>query len=403
MKLADRLLQQEKAGFSVIQPRCPYVGTCGGCTLQDLSYADQLALKRQRLLKLLGELDPSLTIDIVGLEDPWRYRNKAELTFGEHNGQLLLGYHAARSFWRIVDIDDCVLLPEAMSRVASTVRRLAQEAGQPAYNPKSHRGFFRYLIIRASHATGKLLACVMTTDGERRLLESLAEALTSAHPELMSVYWGVNRKVADVAIPDELMLLRGEPYLDDRIGPFALKLHPMNFLQPNPVMAQRMYDTLMSWLSGSPSQNVWDVYCGLGVVAFYLSSRFQTVYGIDSDTGNLEMGRLNAQANGLRNIQFHAGKAEDLLANKRFWLLEAKPEAVVVDPPRAGLHPKVIAALLAARPRQIAYVSCSPQALVRDLRELCSGFPRYRLCQATAFDMFPHTTHVEVLALLERA
>ena len=156
-------------------------------------------------------------------------------------------------------------------------------------------------------------------------------------------------------------------------------------------------------LSSAPSQNAWDVYCGIGVVAFYLSSRFQTVYGIDIDAGNLEMGRLNAATNGIANVQFYTGKAEDVLSDKRFWLLEAKPEVVVVDPPRAGLHAKVIATLLAARPKQIAYISCNAQALVHDLKELCNGFPRYRLRQAQAFDMFPHTAHVEVLALLERA
>ena len=460
---ADRLLLQEKEAFAKIQAPCPYFGTCGGCRLQDLAYADQLALKKQRLLRSLGTLDPTLTMEIVGLDDPWRYRNKAELTFSESrppasspqpatssasldttrdaslpraegrarhevseveraaqagiptSGQtgggtpaqgahrVTLGYHAARSFWRIVDLEDCLLLPESMSRILRDARALAQQTGQPSYNPRAHQGFFRHLLIRASHATQRLLVCLITTPGDRALIERFAEELTARHPAITSFYWGVNSKVADVAIPDELVLMRGAPYLEDRIGPFRLKLHPMNFLQPNPVQAERMYARLCAWVSHAPDGVAWDLYCGIGLVGFYLSSHYRTVYGIDMDARNLEMARLNATENAIRNVQFHAGRVEDLLANKRFWLVEARPQLIVVDPPRSGLHPRVIASLLAARPQQIIYLSCNTQALARDLQQLVSGFPRYRLARSIAFDLFPHTDHLEVLTLLERA
>lgn len=400
---ANRLLLQEKAVFTKVEAPCPYFGTCGGCSLQDLAYPDQLVLKKQRLLRVLGALDPTLTVEMVGLEDPWRYRNKAELTFGESHGRLTLGYHAARSFWRIVDIEDCLLLPEPMSQLLRDARALAQQTNQSAYNPRTHEGFFRYLVIRASHATGKLLVCLMTTQGPRRLIEELADALMARHPAIVSFYWGVNMKVADVAIPDELFLIRGRPYLDDRIGPFTIKLHPLNFLQPTPVQAERMYAQLSEWISHVPNGMAWDLYCGIGLIAFYLASKFHTVYGIDIDARNLEMARLNASENAIPNVQFHLGRAEELLSNKRFWLMEAKPEAVVVDPPRSGLHSRVTSSLLAARPKQLVYLSCNVQALVRDLAPLLAGFPRYRLCQTVAFDLFPHTNHLEVLTLLERA
>ena len=400
---ADRALLQEKEPFARITAPCPYFGTCGGCSLQDLAYPDQLALKKQRLLRVLGALDPTLSLEVVGLDDPWRYRNKAELTFSDADGHVTLGYHAARSFWRIVDLEDCLLLPEPMSRLLRDVRTFAQRTTQPAYNPRRHTGFFRYLVIRASHATGQLLVCLVTTPGDRRLIEELAEQLIARHPAVVSVYWGVNAKVADVAMPDELFLIRGRPYLEDRIGPFVIKLHPFNFLQPTPVQAERMYDRLGELASHAPSGIAWDLYCGIGLVAFYLASRYRTVYGIDLDARNLDMARLNAQENLIQNVEFHLGRAEDVLANKRFWLLEARPDLVVVDPPRSGVHPRVIASLLAARPKQIIYLSCNAQALVRDLALLVSGFPRYRLCQTVAFDLFPHTNHLEILTLLERA
>ena len=404
MKTADRLLRQEKDAFAKIAAPCPYFGTCGGCTLQDLSYADQLALKTQRLTRILGALDPTLTVEVVPLDDPWRYRNKAELTFAEGAppNRTALGYHAARSFWRIVDLEDCLLLPEAMGRILCDVRSLANAAGQSAYNPRTHQGFFRYLLIRASHATGQLLVCLMTTSGERSLIEPVADELLRRHPAITSFYWGVSTKVADVAIPDALSLIRGAAYLEDRIGPFALQLHPLNFLQPTPVQAEKMYATLSRWIGSHPDGTAWDVYCGIGLVGFYLASKFRTVYGIDVEPRNLEMARLNAQANRIDNIQFHVGRAEELFDNKRFWLGEAKPDVVVVDPPRSGLHGRVVASLLAARPQQIVGLSCNTQTLARDLQLLCSGFPRYRIAQVKAFDLFPQTNHLEVLTLLER-
>ncbi len=337
-------------------------------------------------------------MELIPLPDPWRYRNKTELTFGGGG----LGYHAARSFWRIVDLEDCLLLPEAVSRLSRDVRALTQRTGQTSYNPRTHQGFFRHLVIRHSRATGKLLVCLMTTQGDRPLVETMAEELMRRHPSVSSVYWGINTRVADVAIPDELFLIRGNPYLEDRMGPFTIHLHPLAFLQPTTEQAEKMYERVSGWVSTSLQVSAWDVYCGMGLFAFYLSSKFRTVYAIDAEERNLEMARLNARMNGITNVQFHLGKAEEVLLNKRFWLGEAQPEVVVVDPPRSGLHPRVMAALLAARPRQLICVSCNAQTLVRDLQWLMSGFPRYRLCEIVAFDLFPHTHHVEVLALLER-
>ena len=400
-------LLQDKRAFQKVAPPCGYFGTCGGCSLQDVAYADQLTLKRQRLLRCLRELDPSVDVDIVGADDPWRYRNKAELSFGQlgrsgADGVMLLGYHAAGSFWKVVDLNDCLLLPKPMVALARDVWGLANTTGLPAYQPRTRQGFFRHLVVRFSQAAGKALICVVTTRGERGVIERLAGALMARHPELAGVYWGVNEKPSDIAAPDELVLIQGEPYLQDRIGPFTVQCHPFTFVQPSPVQAERLYATLREWVSPSPEGIAWDLYCGVGVVGLYLASKFRTVYGIDIDPRNMEMARANAAANGIANMQFQTGPAEDLLQNKRFWLQDAKPDVVVVDPPRSGLHERVIASLLAARPKELAYISCNAQAMVQDLKRLRTGFPRYRIRAVRAFDLFPHTPHLEVLAVLER-
>ncbi len=459
---AQALLVQEKSGYKRVEAPCPYFGVCGGCALQDLSYEDQLALKRERIQQAFAPLGQVPPVDLCGLEDPWRYRNKAELTFGGGNGELTLGYHAARSFWRVVDLEDCLLLPEPVTRVARDVRTFAAKTRLPAYDPKTHQGFFRYLLIRSSQATGQILACLITASGPadgapraaysaeaaasaakagspwspaprpgggdipisrsggppippgvrdgtassgigvRELMEGFADELMAAHPSVSSVYWGITNRVADVALPEELILLRGTAYLEDQLGPFRLKLHPLSFLQPNSVQADRIYVHLARAIGDVPDGVAWDLYCGVGLVSFYLSAHVRKIYGIDSEPHHLELAAQNAALNGLRNIEFRVGRVETLLMDRRFWLQEAKPDLVVVDPPRAGLHPQALSSLLAARPLRIAYLSCNVRSLVRDLQGLLSSFPRYRLAGVQAFDMFPQTNHVEILTLLER-
>ena len=200
MRAAPRSAEQDTGAFSRIAAPCGYFGACGGCAIQNLAYADQLTLKRQRLERAFAALGPGPSLTLVGLEDPWRYRNKAEFTFGELNGALTLGYHAARSFSRIVDLEDCLLLPAAATALAREVRRLAAETGLPAYHPRTHQGFFRYLLVRTSHASGRVLLCLMTTPGHRPAIERIAAEMLT-HPELASVYWGTTSRLADVAIP----------------------------------------------------------------------------------------------------------------------------------------------------------------------------------------------------------
>ena len=401
MRTAPLAAEQDKASFARIAAPCGYFGTCGGCALQDLAYDDQLLLKRRRLERALATLGSVPPLSLVGLDEPWRYRNKAEFTFGESAGRLTLGYHAAHSFSRIVDLEDCLLLPAPATALARDALRLAAETGLPAYHPRTHQGFFRYLLVRASHATGRVLLCLMTTPGHRPEVERIAAALL-ARAGVASVYWGTTSRLADVAIPEELVLLGGEPLLEDRLGPFRLRVHPMSFLQPSSVQADRIYTAIAQAIGADAPKVVWDLYCGIGLVSFYLATHAGKVYGIDVEPHHLELAQANARLNGLDNLEFRAGQVEALLRDRRFWLQEAKPDAIVVDPPRAGLHPQALASILAARPPRIAYLSCNAQSLVRDLQGMCSGFPRYRIATIQSFDMFPQTNHVETLVVLER-
>jgi 23S rRNA (uracil1939-C5)-methyltransferase len=395
-------LTHAKASYPRVEPPCPYFGVCGGCSLQDLAYEDQLRLKRDRIERAFAGWPDLPSLEIVGLDEPWRYRNKAEFTFGQAEGRLTLGYHAAGSFSRIVDLDDCLLMPAVTGRLLRDVCALAEATGFPAYQSRTHQGFFRYLLVRVSHATGAPLLCLITAPGPRDAVEGIVREMVVRHPELSGVYWGVTARRADVAIPEELTLLYGSAYLEERIGPFWLTVHPLSFLQPTSVQADRMYRRLAEALGASPVERAWDLYCGIGVVGFYLSRGARRVYGIDVVPQHLELARRNAERNGIGNIEFHAGRVEEVLGDRRFWLTEAKPDLVVVDPPRAGLHPRALSSVLAARPQRVAYLSCNVQSLRRDLQGLTASFPRYHLTGLAAFDLFPHTDHVEVLAWLQR-
>ena len=399
---AQHVLIHEKQPYARITPPCPYFGTCGGCSLQDLGYADQLALKQERLRRAFEPFAVTSPIELIGMDDPWRYRNKAELTFGESDGQIVLGYHVAGSFQRLVDLDDCLLLPEAVTRMLGDVRHLAAETGLRAYHPKSHRGFFRYLVVRSSRRTGQVLVCLVTAPGSREPIESLARELVKRHPVISSFYWGVSARLADAALPEELHLIQGAPCLEDQVGSFRVELHPLSFLQPNTPQAEHMYEVLCRSLPDGAHRLAWDLYCGVGLVAFHLSTRYERVYGIELEPGSIELAHRCAALNGLSNIEFRQGRVEVLLDDRRFWLQEAKPDVIVADPPRAGLHPRALASIVSARPQAIAYLSCNVQSLIRDLSQLRCGFPRYRITSVQAFDMFPQTHHIEVLTLLER-
>lgn len=396
--------------FERITPRCPLFGVCGGCSLQDLAYADQLLLKKQRIERFLAQTGMPGEVGITGLEEPWRYRNKAEFTFGEDNGRLTLGFHAARSFSRIVDLDDCFLLPQPLLKILRDLKHFAQASGFPAYNLRTHQGFFRYAILRQSFATGKIQLCLLTSSvcGEKtieqlgKVVEGFFERLARDNPSFCSGYWGLTDKSADIAVPDTLAHLYGEAFLKETIGPFAVELHPLTFLQSSTVQAQRLYEAIARGIEAEYSA-AWDLYCGIGFISFYLSRRVKRVYGIEQSASSIALAREHARRNGINNAVFHEGPVETVLRNRRFWLKEARPGVVVVDPPRMGLNPAVISSVVCARPAQIGYVSCNVQSLVRDLKLLLSSFPRYRVALVEAFDMFPQTDHVETLVWLKRA
>lgn len=402
MSSTTQFLEREKSSYERVEPRCQYFGTCGGCSLQDLAYSDQLAVKQRRLESAFAALGTVPPFELVGMDDPWRYRNKAEFTFSGVDGQLALGYHAAGSFWRVVDLEDCLLLPVRVLPILRDLLALLRATRLPAYHPRTHQGVLRHVVVRISAATEDVALCLVTAPAIREVIERVADQLLPQHPQVTGFLWGVTNRLADVAQPESLEVIRGRAVVREHIGPFRLTLEPRSFLQPSSAQADRLYRALCEAIGTDERAIMWDLYCGVGTIALYLSRQSATVYAIDSEPRHGELAEQNANDNGATNIQVRIGRVEALLMDRRFWLGEAKPEVIVVDPPRAGMQTQALSSILAARPRTLAYISCNAQSLVRDLAVLQSSFPRYRLRHVAAFDMFPQTNHVETLAILQR-
>jgi len=228
----------------------------------------------------------------------------------------------------------------------------------------------------------------------------LAASLSQTHPDVTSFYWGVSAKLADIAVPDELVLLAGQPYLRERVGPFDVDLHPLSFFQPNLAQAERIYETLEAWVRARGVRSAWDLYAGMGLIAFYLSRVASAVLCVESEPQNVQLLQHNAALNRLQGLTCRADRTEEYLRYLGSTL--PTPDCIVVDPPRSGLHKHVIRALAQHATPCLIYLSCNPTALVADLQALRSLVPSYRLTAAQAFDMFPHTAHLETLVCLER-
>jgi len=405
-EIEAKILKIESPSPNRIQPRCQHFGPCGGCDFQQVSYPAQVEWKLNALKKVLqreGGLKELPSIQVWPMDDPWGYRSKMEFSFGQEGDRVTLGLHQRGSFHRIVDIAPCHIAPPAVSELLMAIKKVANQFPLQSYNPKFHQGFWRYAVIRSSGSRQELMLMLVTNEGSREPIDAMAAQLSAAVPGLKSFYWGVSTKVSDVAQPDRMELISGAEALEDAIGPVRFQVRPTNFVQPNQVLVSTIYDAIRSAAAFTGGEVVYDLYCGIGLIALSLAGQAKTVYGVESEQENVDSAQRNADLNGITNTLFLCGKVEDLLRGRALFKAGPKPDLIVVDPPRAGLHKEVYAPLLEAKSPTIAYLSCNPLSMAKDLKVLLERDPHYRLIALQMFDFFPHTAHVEVLAILRRA
>jgi 23S rRNA (uracil1939-C5)-methyltransferase len=385
-----------------VEPACVHFGTCGGCRLQHLAYPAQARAKESQLgetLAHVGGLTGLAVREVVKARDAWRYRNKMDFTFGtDREGALFLGLHRRGRFDRIVDVEHCWLVDERVSALLARVREWARENSLAPYDPRRATGLLRYLVVRLSRGTGDVLVDLVTTSVEPPESAAFVQTVRSVFAEATVVHT-THRGRATAYVVETQQTLAGTGVIEELIGDVRFGVSAQTFFQTNTVMAERLFEVAAEAAGLKAQDRLLDLYCGTGAIGLTLAGRVASVTGLESNEAAVEDARRNAASNGIDGARFVVAAAEEGLADV---MAEQGPfDVVIVDPPRAGLHPKALAALAAQGPDRMAYVSCNPATLARDLAGLAEG--GYRSLWVRPVDMFPHTPHIEAVASVVRA
>ena len=408
-----------------VPPKCPWSRQCGGCQIQPMAYEKQLEFKAQKVknnLVRLGSFEESLVDSVmepvVGMEDPFRYRNKAQFPVGlNKDGHIVTGFYAARTH-NIIPVSDCLLGVRENAVILEAVKAYMEENHILPYDETTRKGVIRHILIRYGFTTREIMVCLIINQKSLPHQDRLIEKLRPMEG-LKSVSVNINTENTNVILGKETVCIWGEPtitdyiHLRDTTKDFALtdtaiayKISPQSFYQVNPVQTEKLYSLAMDYAGLTGHETVWDLYCGIGTISLFLSQRAKKVYGVEIVPQAIEDARNNARMNGITNAEFFVGKAEEVLPDfyenhrERDTSGMRSPDVIVVDPPRKGCDEKCLSTMLKMQPKRIVYVSCDSATLARDLRILVDG--GYELKRVRPVDQFGHTMHVETVVLLSK-
>jgi 23S rRNA (uracil1939-C5)-methyltransferase len=387
-----------RPGPERVEAPCAHYPACGGCRFQDLAYEAQVAAKEEQVadaLRRIGGLaDPALE-PIEPAVERFHYRNKLEYSFTTTPAGPALGFHRAGRWDEVLEIERCWLTTDLGNGVRQAVRDWARAEGLEAYDQGEHTGYLRHLVVREGRNTGQALVQLVTAAGERFDRDELVETLRR-FPKVRAIHWAVNDSPAEVTnLPTTL--LWGEEAIEEELCGLRFRVRPNAFLQTNTAMAERLYGLAAEYAELSGSETVYDLYCGIGTIGLTLAANALTVWGVEASEESVACALENADLNGIANAAFFAGEVGASLEELRE--RAGPPDVVVVDPPRAGLSGKALRRLARLEARRIVYVSCNPTTLAGNVKELGRDWG-YGLERARPVDMFPHTPHVETVALL---
>uniref|UniRef100_UPI003D2D3CA8 23S rRNA (uracil(1939)-C(5))-methyltransferase RlmD n=1 Tax=Paenibacillus oryzisoli TaxID=1850517 RepID=UPI003D2D3CA8 len=409
-----RLVELLEVSPDRVRPDCGIYEQCGGCQLQHLSYEAQLRVKRQQVvdnLERIGKLavaaagnnegaaseEGIIVHPTVGMSDPWRYRNKAQVPFGEERGGLIGGFYAQGSH-DIIDMEACLIQHEANDEVVARVKEIGTRLGIRAYREETGTGLLRHVVVKVGFRTGEIMVVLVTNGADIPRVDEWVADIREALPAVKSICHNINVKQTNVIFGDETRTLWGSDVIYDYIGDVKFAISARSFFQVNPVQTEVLYGKALEYAALTGDEVVVDAYCGIGTISLFLAQRAGKVYGVEIVEEAISDARKNAALNGMSNVHFEAGPAEVVLPA---WTRQGvRPDVIVVDPPRKGCDPALLATILELRPRRVVYVSCSAATLARDLRVLADG--GYGVAEVTPVDMFPHTVHVECCSLLVR-
>ena len=393
-------LEVLEAGAERVDAPCAHYPACGGCRFQDLAYEAQLAAKhdqvRDALQRIGGIAEPPLE-PIVSAESAFHYRNKMEYSFTQTPDGPTLGLHKAGRWDEVLELEKCWLTTDLGNAIRNTVRDWARAEHLEPYDQENQSGYLRHLVVREGRNTGQALVLLVTAPGERFERDELVDTLRR-FPEVRSIHWAVNDTPAEVTnLPTRL--LWGDEAIEEELLGLRFRIRPNAFLQTNTAMAERLYELAREAAALTGEETVYDLYCGTGTIGLALARDSLTVWGVEVSEESVACAIENAELNGIANAAFFAGEVarslEDLVSRA------GPPDVVVVDPPRSGLSGKAVRRIGRLEPKRIVYVSCNPTTLAGNVKELAADWG-YRLEKVTPVDMFPHTPHVEAVALIAR-
>lgn len=405
-----RLLDMLEPSPFRVAPRCRYSGYCGGCAWQYLDYAKQLEFKTGHVkesLEHIGFITDAVVHPALPSREVFGYRNKMEFSCSEKrwimpdefsgddtDAGFGIGLHAPGIFNKVIDIDGCHLQNEVGNGILRHVRSFIGASGLPVYGLKSHEGFWRFLMVRRSVADDTWMVNIVTRSDNPELMARLAGELTERYPNIVSVVNNITSKRASISVGEKERVVSGQSFITDRLGPYSFKISANSFFQTNTHGAETLYRTVEHYAGLSGRETVLDLYSGTGTIPIWLSSSAKHVTGIEIVESAVADARKNCTDNGIDNCRFIQGDIKDTLPT-----LDQKPDVMIIDPPRSGMHKDVVASVLDLHPERLVYVSCNPTTLARDAAMLKE---RYRVVEVQPVDMFPHTYHIESVARLER-
>ena len=427
-----KVLSVEQASPHRVTPRCKHFGPCGGCKWQNVDYRVQLRFKQQHVVdafERIGGFSNPNVLPIIGSDDLYFYRNKMEYSFADREwlesaptkgaprptrdyfelrnanfeidnpqSAIHLGLHVPQRYDKVLEITQCHLQSEISNEILTFVRTFTRREGLPVYSSDDDAGYLRFLVIRQSRRTNELMVNLVTYDDRPQIMEHFTAGLLAAIPLVTTVVNTINSKKAQIAFGDREKVYAGDGFIHEKLGELVFTISASSFFQTNTVQAERLYTVAKSFAALKPSDILWDLYSGTGSIALFVSDAVRQVVGVESVESAVQDAERNALANHIENCTFILGDLKDRLTRDRDWIAShPKPDVMIIDPPRSGMHPKVVDEILALAPRRIVYVSCNPATQARDLKIMAA---RYDVLALQPVDMFPHTYHIENVAQL---
>ena len=398
-----KLLEVIEPSLERCEAKCSIHKRCGGCKLQHSTYKEQLNFKFERVkdcITKIGKLDESIVQFPLGMDEPWRYRNKVQLPIGMVNGELKIGFFAPRSH-EIIDMETCLIQDEIADNVVGITRSWIKKNNIKPYNidgKYDETGILRHIMIRRGFTTNEVMVVLVTNGSKLPNKDEFISLITENIPGIKSIVQNINSKPTNVILGQGCITLWGEPTISDYIGEFKFNISPLSFFQVNPIQTEVLYNKALEYAGLTGDETVFDAYCGTGTITLFLSQKAKKVYGVEIILQAIENANINAKENNVNNVEFFVGESEVVipdLINKGI-----KADVVVVDPPRKGCDVKLLNAITNIDAKKIVYVSCDPSTLARDLAILEGN--GYKTVKVQPVDMFPHTAHVESVCLLTK-